>query len=121
MNMRIPIARPCFDEADTQSIQTPLETGWVVQGPKVRAFEEKFAQFVHSADAVACSSGTSALHLALSALKIGPGDEVIVPSFTWVASANAVMYCGAKPVLCDIDLETLGNTGACFGISLLLD
>ncbi len=106
MNMRIPIARPCFDEADTQSIQTPLETGWVVQGPKVRAFEEKFAQFVHSADAVACSSGTSALHLALSALKIGPGDEVIVPSFTWVASANAVMYCGAKPVLCDIDLET---------------
>ena len=106
MNMRIPIARPYFDEADSLSIQAPLETGWVVQGPKVRAFEEKFARFVKADDAVACSSGTSAIHLALSAMGIGEGDEVIVPSFTWVASANAVVYCGATPVLCDIDLST---------------
>ncbi len=106
MNMRIPIARPCFDEADSQSIQVPLETGWVVQGPKVRSFEERFADFVGTEDAVACSSGTSAIHLALSAMNIGEGDEVIVPSFTWVASANAVVYCGGTPVLCDIDLDT---------------
>jgi dTDP-4-amino-4,6-dideoxygalactose transaminase len=114
MSMRVPIARPWFDEADLNSIRTPLETGWVVQGPRVRAFEQKFSRFVGADDGVACSSGTSAIHLSLSALKIGPGDEVIVPSFTWIATANAVLYCGATPILCDIDLDTYNIDPAAF-------
>ena len=108
--MHVPIARPAFDIKDRESILEPLDDGWVVQGPRVKRFEELFAQFVGSESAVACSSGTSALHLALAAMDIGPGDEVIVPSLTWVATANAVVYCGAKPILCDIDPDTFNLT-----------
>lgn len=104
--MQIPITRPWFDEADFDVIRRPLETGWVVQGPYVEKFEQAFAAYAGVAAAVAVSSCTTALHLALAALDIGPGDEVIVPSLTWVASANAVVYCGATPILVDIDLAT---------------
>ncbi|MCA9540887.1 MAG: DegT/DnrJ/EryC1/StrS aminotransferase family protein [Myxococcales bacterium] len=104
--MRIPITKPWFDAADFEAIVAPLTTGWVVQGPSVRQFEQKFAAFTGAADAVACTSCTTALHLALAAAGIGPGDEVLVPSFTWVATANVVLYCGATPILVDIDLDT---------------
>lgn len=104
--MQIPITRPWFDAEDFAAIQQPLTTGWVVQGPHVRRFEQDFAAFASASDAVACTSCTTALHLGLAALGIGPGDEVIVPSFTWVASANVALYCGARPVLVDVDLET---------------
>ena len=104
--MRVPITRPWFDETDFAAIQAPLATGWVVQGPWVEEFERRFARFVGVETAVACTSATTALHLALAALGIGPGDEVVVPALTWVASANAVVYCGATPVLADIDLAT---------------
>ena len=87
-------------------MKAPLESGWVTQGPKVKAFEELFAEKHRVKNALAVTSCTTGLHLALAALEIGPGDEVIVPSFTWVATANVVLYCGAKPVLCDIDLTT---------------
>jgi len=104
--MQVPIAKPWFDETDYSAIQHPLETGWVVQGPKVAAFEQAISHFTGAKNAIACTSGTSALHLCVAALGLGPGDEVIVPSFTFVASANAIAYAQAKPVLVDIDLET---------------
>ncbi len=106
MKMRVPITKPLFDEADLESLRGPIESGWVVQGPKVKEFEQKFSTFTGAADAIACTSCTTGLHLALAALGVGPGDEVIVPSFTWVASANVAAHCGATPVLCDIDMDT---------------
>ena len=104
--MYIPISKPYFDDEDKKGILEPLESGWVVQGPKVNAFEGKFANFTKSKFAVATSNCTTALHLGLVALGIQRGDKVIVPSFTYVASANAIEYIGAIPVFCDIDLTT---------------
>lgn len=104
--MRIPITKPVLDADDYESLRAPIESGWVVQGPKVKEFEQKFSVFTGASDAIACTSCTTGLHLGLAAMGIGPGDEVIVPSFTWVASANVVAHCGATPVLCDIDLAT---------------
>jgi dTDP-4-amino-4,6-dideoxygalactose transaminase len=104
--MRVPITKVLYDEADLEAVQGPLRTGWVVQGPNVEAFERSFAEFTGADSAIACTSCTTGLHLGLAALGIGPGDEVIVPSLTWVATANAVEYCGATPVFCDVELET---------------
>jgi perosamine synthetase len=102
----IPITRPWFDERELEALRRPLESGWIVQGPCVAEFESRFASFVHSPHAVACSNGTTALHLAYAALGLAAGDEVIVPAFTWIATPNAAVYCGARPVFCDIDLAT---------------
>ena len=102
----IPITKAVFDEAEKAAILKPLESGWVVQGPYVKEFEQLFAEFTGSNYAKAVSNCTTALHLALLALDIGPGDKVVVPSFTYVASANAVEYTGAAVVFCDIDLTT---------------
>lgn len=102
----IPITRPLFGRQERRIIQKPLETGWVVQGPYVRHFEEKFATFTRAPHAVATSSCTTALHIAVAALGLRPGDEVIVPAFTWVATPNVVEYMGAKPVFCDVDLRS---------------
>jgi len=104
--MRIPITKPFFDEAEREAVLKPLETGWVVQGPYVKSFEDSVAEFTGAAYARATSSCTTALHLALIACGVGPGDEVVVPSFTFVATANAVKYTGAEPVFADIDLRT---------------
>ncbi|MFD2263997.1 DegT/DnrJ/EryC1/StrS family aminotransferase [Lacibacterium aquatile] len=99
----IPLAVPELGEEEWQAVREPLFSGWVVQGPKTLAFEKAFAQEHGVSHALATTSCTTALHLALLALGIGPGDEVIVPSFTWVATANAVLYCGATPILADVD------------------
>ena len=104
--MKIPITKPVFDEEDKRAILEPLETGWIVQGPNVKKFEDLFTEFIKVKHAVATTSCTTALHLGLLALEIGAGNEVIVPSFTFVATVNALEYCGAKPVFCDIDLRT---------------
>jgi perosamine synthetase len=104
--LAIPISKPYFGDEERLAVQRPLETGWVVQGPFVREFENKFAAFTGTPHACASSSCTTALHLAVAALALKPGDEVIVPAFTWVATANAVEYMGARPVFCDIDLAT---------------
>jgi perosamine synthetase len=104
--MKIPITRPYFDDAERQAILEPLESGWVVQGPKVAEFERLFSAFVGAKHAVATTSCTTALHLALLAAGVGPNDEVIVPSFTWVATANVVELIGARPVLVDVRLDT---------------
>ena len=102
----IPIALPSTGEEEWLAVKEPLMSGWLTQGPKVKAFEEAFAARHRVGHALATTSCTTALHLALATLGIGPGDEVIVPAFTWVASANAVLYCGATPVFVDV----LGDT-----------
>ncbi len=103
---RIPITMPEFDASDREAVLKPLDSGWVVQGPFVRQFEEHFSAFIGAGCAVATSSCTTALHLAVRCLDLKPGDEVIVPAFTWVSTANVVEYAGARPVFCDIDLAT---------------
>jgi perosamine synthetase len=104
--LRIPIARPWIGSPEIEAVGQVLASGMLVQGPVVRRFEEAFASYVGCAHAVAVNSCTSALHLALVALGIGPGDEVIVPAFTHVSTANAVVMTGATPVFADIDLAT---------------
>ena len=104
--MTIPITKPFFGEKELRAVQLPLESGWVVQGPFVKKFEEMFSTFTSARFSISASSCTTALHIAVAALHLQPGDEVIVPAFTWVATANAVEYMGARPVFCDVDLET---------------
>ena len=104
--MNVPIARTSLTEAEIESVLAPLRSGWLVQGPKVREFEEKWSAFTAAPHSIAVTSCTSALHLAVVALGLGPGDEVVVPAFTWIASANIVEHQQAKVVFCDIDLET---------------
>jgi len=104
--MKIPITKPVIDDCEKEMVVKPLETGWLVQGPYVKEFESMFADFTKSKYAVATSSCTTALHLGLIALNIGVGDKVVVPSFTYIASANAIEYTGAEPVFCDINLRT---------------
>lgn len=104
--MKIPITKLCIDQDDKQAILKPLESGWLVQGPFVLEFETLFCQFTQASFAKAATSCTAAMHLALEALDIGVGDKVVVPSFTFVATANAVEYTGAEVVFCDIDLRT---------------
>jgi dTDP-4-amino-4,6-dideoxygalactose transaminase len=106
MKRSIQIALPSFGEEEWQALREPLMSGWVTQGPKVAAFERAFAARHGVERALATTSCTTGLHLILAALGIGPGDEVIVPSFTWVATANAVVYCGATPVIADVDRAT---------------
>jgi dTDP-4-amino-4,6-dideoxygalactose transaminase len=101
----IPITKPFFDERETEAVTEVLSSGWIVQGPKVREFEKLFEDFQGCIHAVATTSATTALHLALVALDIGKDDEVIVPAFTHPATANVAMYVGAKPVFVDITLR----------------
>ena len=103
---RVPIALPSIGEEEVAAVAEVLESGWVTQGPKVAEFEAAFAERHGVAHALATTSCTTALHLALGAIGVGPGDEVIVPSFTWVATANVVVYCGATPVFADVDPVT---------------
>lgn len=103
---RIQIAVPNLGVEEITAIQSPIETGWLTQGPFVKKFEVDFSLKHQVKYALATTSCTTALHLMLAAAGIGPGDEVIVPSFTWISTANAVLYCGATPIFVDIDLET---------------
>ena len=104
--MNIPIARTSLTEDEIQSVLGPLRSGWLVQGPKVREFEEKWSAFTGARHSIAVTSCTSALHLSLAALGFGPGDEAIIPAFTWIATANVIEHLGGKVVFCDIDLNT---------------
>jgi len=102
----IQIALPTTGEEEWNACREPLINGWLTQGPKVAAFEKAFADRHQVKHALATTSCTTGLHLILSALGIGPGDEVILPAFTWVATANVVLYCGATPVFADVDRVT---------------
>lgn len=96
------IALPVIGEEERRAVLEPLETGWLTQGPKVAEFERLFADRHAVGHALATTSCTTATHLALAAAGVGPGDEVIVPAFTWVSTANVVVHCGATPVFCDV-------------------
>lgn len=102
----IPITRPALDEREWEALREPLLSGWVVQGPRVAEFERRFGAFTGSKYNVASTSCTTALHLAVAALGLKPGDEVLVPGFTWISTANVVEYMGAKPVFVDVERET---------------
>lgn len=102
----IPITRAIFDEDDLALILEPLRSGWVVQGRFVREFEERFRTFISANEAVATTSCTTALHIGASALGLQRGDEVLVPAFTWISTANIVEHLGATPVFVDVDLAT---------------
>jgi len=102
----IPIAKPLLGEEEIIAVKEVIESGIIASGPKTQEFEERFADFVGTKYAVATTSGTTALHLALLSMKIQKGDEVIVPSFSFIATANSVLFCNARPVFCDINFKT---------------
>lgn len=102
----IPITKPYLGEEEKQVVSRVIESGWVSQGPKVAEFEERFAEYVGARYAVATTSCTTALHSAIAVSGLGPGDEVIVPSLSFIATANSIVYCNAIPVFVDIDPET---------------
>jgi perosamine synthetase len=102
----VPVARPYFGREEEEQTATVLRSGWVAQGPRVAEFEERFASYAGAEHAVAVSSCTAALHLALTASGIGPGDEVLCPSLSFIATANTIVSAGAAPVFVDIDPET---------------
>jgi perosamine synthetase len=102
----VPVARPLLGEEEVQAAGRAILSGWVTQGPEVAAFEREFGDFVGATHACAVSSCTTALHLALLAVGVKPGDEVITVSHSFIATANAIRYCGAIPVFVDIDLAT---------------
>lgn len=104
--MQIPLTKPYIGTEEKEAVSKVLDSGWLIQGKKVAEFEEMVCQYTGARFARATSSCTTALHLALLSLGIGKGDEVLVPSFTFIATANAVEYVGAKPVFIDIDLKT---------------
>jgi perosamine synthetase len=106
MKRIIQIAQPSTGEEEWQAVREPLMSGWLTQGPKVAQFEAAFAARHAVQHALAASSCTTGLHLILAAMGIGPGDEVILPAFTWVATANVVLYCGATPVLADVERDS---------------
>lgn len=102
----IALAKPSFDTREEEKVLAALRSGWVAQGPLVAEFERCTAERVGAAEGVATTSCTTALFLALHALSIGPGDEVLVPSLSFIASANAIVHCGATPVFVDVDPRT---------------
>ncbi len=102
----VPVARPWMDEREAEAARRAILSGWVTQGPEVAAFEQEFARAAGASHACAVSSGTAALHVALTALRVGPGDEVVTVSHSFIATANAVRYCGATPVFVDVQLDT---------------
>lgn len=108
----IRLSVPVIGDAEKQAVLEVLDSGHIAEGPRVRAFEAAMMEATGARHAVACVNGTAAVHLALWAAGVGPGDDVVVPAFTFVASANAVLLAGARPVLADVDPETFTLTEA---------
>lgn len=104
--LNVPITKPSLTEEEARAPFESIKSGWVTQGPKVAEFEKAVASYVGAKHGIATTSCTTGLHLALAAIGIGPGDEVICPSFTFIASANAILYTGATVVFCEIDPKT---------------
>jgi len=106
MELKIPLLRPYFDSEELEEIQKVLDSGWVSQGPKVKEFEDKIAEYLGVKYAIAVTNCTAALHLALLSIGVKKGDEVLVADYTFPATGHAVLYCGAKTVFCDADSKT---------------
>jgi perosamine synthetase len=105
-NKIIPTYEPCLGKEELKELSETIKANWITGGPKVKAFQEKIAKLCKVKHAIACCNGTQALYLGLKILEIGEGDEVIVPDFTFIASANSVVWAGAKPIFVDIDIKT---------------
>jgi len=103
---RIPLARPCLDDEDADAAARTILSGWVTQGPEVLAFEREFAAYTGARHAIAVSNCTAALHLALVALGVQPGDEVITASHSFIATANAIRHSGAVPIFVDVEFPS---------------
>ncbi|CCQ48366.1 perosamine synthetase [Pseudarthrobacter siccitolerans] len=118
---RINVMKPWLGEEEARALAEVVASGWVAQGPKVKEFETAFAAAQGVRHAVATSNCTTALHLALVVAGIGPGDDVVVPSLSFIATANAVTYVGARPVFCDVDPATGNMTAETIHAALTLD
>jgi len=116
--MNVPIARASLTPQEIESVLDPLRSGWLVQGPKVCEFEQAWSAFTGAEHSIAVTSCTTGLHLSLAALGFGPGDEAIVPAFTWIATANVVEHLGGRVVFADIDLASFNIDPA--GIEALI-
>ena len=103
----LPFSRPSITDAEIAAVTEVLRSGWLATGAKAAAFESQFCEYVGCREAVALTSGTGGMHIALRALGIGPGDEVITPAMTWVSTINLIVLAGAKPVFADVDVDTL--------------
>lgn len=108
----LPFSRPSIGEEEIQAVNQVLRSGWITTGPKNQALEQRFAESIGCRHAIAVASATGGMHLALLALGIGPGDEVITPSQTWVSTANMICLLGATPVFVDVDRDTLMTDAA---------
>jgi UDP-4-amino-4-deoxy-L-arabinose-oxoglutarate aminotransferase len=106
-NSFLPFSKPVISEDGIHSVVETLRSGWITTGPKTAAFESRFCEYTGAAHSVALSSATAGMHILLKALDIGPGDEVITPSMTWVSTVNLIVLAGATPVFADIDKNTL--------------
>jgi perosamine synthetase len=113
LSRTIPVAKPSFGVNEEKAVIETLRSGWVSQGPRVAEFEQRFAEYVGASHAIAVSSCTAALHLSLVAAGIGPGDEVLCPSLSFIATANSIVYAGGTPVFVDIDASTYNMDPNC--------
>lgn len=112
IELNVPIARTSLTQVEIESVLEPLRNGWLVQGPKVREFEDKWSAFTGAEHSIAVTSCTTGLHLSLAALGFAPGDEAIVPAFTWIATANVVEHLSGSVTFCDIDLDSFNLDAA---------
>ncbi len=108
----LPFSKPSLGDNEINAMAEVIRSGWITTGRQAADFEKEFAGYCRAASAVALTSATAGMHLLLVALGIGPGDEVITPSMTWVSTVNLICLCGAKPVFCDVDRHTLMTSAA---------